>query len=184
MSRRSLLQALSLCVVLLSSSLSSAALRRVPAQYPTIQAAIDAAKDGDKIRVSRGEHCGAIVTKRVTLEGRGQPRIVGCAGSPTVAPGARVGFFLPGAQGANPASGTRISGFVFDGFSPGSRNTTAAFNDGRKSEKAIVVEGSGGTNTEGLLLLRNRGKVEREGTLVQLFALGKAAAPALAQPLL
>jgi hypothetical protein len=344
MSRRSLLQALSLCVVLLSSSLASAALRRVPAQYPTIQAAIDAAKDGDKIRVSRGEHCGAIVTKRVTLEGRGRPRIVGCAGSPTVAARARVGFFLPGAQGVNPASGTRISGFVFDGrgvsnanlqplafgifarfandvdvsrnrflgtvqaitntagdrwriarnrienltlfdcselctggdgiviglasgalaapggsaaalnraednliirnrisgmapdgfktfsmagvlllaadhttvlsnrlelrdnpladavgqgilvtntccglasgFSPGSRHTTLAFNQGRKSEKGIVVEGSGGTNTEGLLLLRNRGTVELEGTLVQLFALGKAAAPALAQPLL
>lgn len=344
MSRGSLLQALSVCVVLLSSSLASAALRRVPAQYPTIQAAIDAAQDGDKIRVSHGEYCGALVTKRVTLEGRGNPRIIGCASSPTVTTGARAGFFLPGSQGVNPASGTRISGFVFDGrgvsnanlaplafgvfarfandvvvsrnrflgtvqaitntagdrwrithnritnltlfdctklctggdgiviglssgalaapggsaaalnrpednlivrnrisgeapdgfaafsmagvlllaadhttvlsnrlelrdnpladavgqgilvtntccgldtgFLPGSRHTTLAFNDGRKSEKAIVVEGSGGTNTEALVLLRNRGKVELEGTEIQLFALGRAATPQLAQPLL
>jgi hypothetical protein len=70
------------------------------------------------------------------------------------------------------------------GFSPGSRHTTLAFNQGRKSEKAIVVEGSGGTNTEALLLLRNRGKVQLEGALIQLFALGNATAPALAQPLL
>ena len=46
---------------------------------------------------------------------------------------------------------------------PGSRGTLVAFNDGRRSEKAIVVEGSGGTNTEGLFLFRNRGLVEIEG---------------------
>jgi hypothetical protein len=342
MSRVSLLRVLSLCAVLLSSSLASAALRRVPAQYPTIQAAIDAAQDGDKVRVSPGRYCGAVVTKRVTLEGRGRPRIIGCATSPTISAGARAGFFLPGSQGVNPASGTRIKGFVFDGrgvsnanlqplafgvfarfandvvvsrnrflgtvqaitntagdrwrishnriqnltlfdcsnlctggdgiviglssgalaapggsaaalnrpednlvlrnrisgsapdgfnvfslagvlllaadhttvlsnrleladnpladavgqgilvtntccglangFLPGSRNTTLAFNDGRRSEKAIVVEGSGGTNTEGLVLLQNRGKVEVEGALIQLFALGKAVEPVRAQP--
>jgi len=327
-------------VVLLSSSWSRAALRRVPAQYPTIQAAIDAARDGDEIRVSRGQYCGATVTKRVTLEGRGKPRIVGCDTGPTVSAGTRVGFFLPGSKGVNPASGSAITGFVFDGrgvgnanlaplafgifarfasdvevsrntfrgtvqaitntagdrwliahnriteltlfdctvrcsggdgivlgiatgalagaggaaaainraegnvivhnfiagsapdgfsrfsmagilllaadhtsvfnntlrmadnpaadsvgqgilvtntccglasgFLPGSRNTTLAFNHGRKSETAIVVEGTGGTNTEGLVLQRNRGKTVVEGAQLQL--LKAAPAPVLAQP--
>jgi hypothetical protein len=344
MSNGSLLQALSLCVVMLSSSLANAALRHVPGHYPTIQAAIDAAHDGDAIRVSHGEYCGAVVTKRVALEGRGNPRIIGCDGSPTLTIGTRVGFLLPGAQGVNPASGTTIQGFVFDGrgvsnanlaplafgvfarfahdveishnrflgtvqaitntagdrwriahntisdltlfdctrlctggdgivlgiasgslaapggsaaaanraednliihnrisgsapdgfnrfsmagilvlsadyttilsnqlrlrdnpdadavgqgilvthtccglssgFLRGSRHTTLAFNDGRKSEKAIVVEGSGGTNTAGLLLLKNRGTVEVEGAQVRALALRSAfsSAPALAQP--
>lgn len=344
MSRGSWLRALCLGVVLLSSSLAHAAVRRVPQQYPTIQAAIDAAVDGDRIRVSRGEYCGAIVTKRVTLEGRGRPRIIGCDGGPTVTTGTRVGFFLPGSKGVNPASGTRIRGFVFEGrgisnanlaplafgvfarfandvvvssnsflgtvqaitntagdrwrilnnrisgltvfdctrlctggdgiviglsagslaapggsaaalnraednlirgnrisgsapdgfgvfslagililaadhttvlsntlrmrdnsaadavgqgilvtntccglasgFLPGSRHTTLAFNDGRKSEKAIVVEGSGGTNTEGLFLHRNRGDVFVELEQVQALALRRAVAPASAQPTL
>src|SRR5690242_11453641 len=78
MSRGIWLSLVCCCVVALSSSLAHAALRRVPAQYPTIQAAIDAAQDGDRIRVSRGDYCGATVSKRVTLEGRGKPRIVGC----------------------------------------------------------------------------------------------------------
>jgi hypothetical protein len=330
-----------LCVgaVLLSSSLAQAALRRVPQQYPTIQAAIDAARDGDRIRVSRGDYCGAIVTKRVTLEGHGQPRIIGCDGGPTVTTGTRVGFFLPGERGSNPASGTNIRGFVFEGrgvsnanlaplsfgifarfaddvvvshnrffgtvqaitntagdrwriqhnhiseltvldctrlctggsgivlgpstgslaapggsgapanraednlivgnrisgmapdgfsafsmagilvlsadyttllsnrlrmrdnpaadavgqgilvtntccglasgFLPGSRHTTLAFNDARKSELAIVVEGSGGTNTEALFLHRNRGEIIVEGEQIQ--ALRRSAGPATAQ---
>jgi hypothetical protein len=344
MSRGIWLRLVCCCLVVLSSSLAHAALRRVPAQYPTIQAAIDAAQDGDKIRVSRGEYCGATLTKRVTLEGRGRPRVVGCDTGPTVTAGTRVGFFLPGSKGVNPASGSVIKGFVFEGrgisntnlaplafgifarfandvevvgnafkgtvqaitntagdrwliernriteltlfdctvrcsggdgivlgvatgalagpggagaavnraegnvilsnliagsapdgfsrfsmagilllsadhttmlynrlrlrdnpradsvgqgilvtntccglasgFLPGSRNTTLAFNDGRKSETAIVVEGSGGTNTEGLVLLRNRGKVVVEGAQLQALAFKAAAAPVLAQPLL
>lgn len=344
MSRESWLRALCVMAVLLSSSLAQAALRRVPQQYPTIQAAIDAARDGDHIRVSRGEHCGATVTKRVTLEGRGQARIIGCDSGPTVTVGTRVGFFLPGSKGVNPASGTTISGFVFDGrgvsnanlaplsfgvfarfandvvvsrnrflgtvqaitntagdrwriernriseitvldctrlctgglgivlgvssgalaapggsaaaanraednlivgnrisgsapdgfsvfslagilvlsadhttvlsnhlrmrdnpaadavgqgilvsntccglasgFLPGSRHTTLAYNDGRKSEQAIVVEGSGGTNTEALFMQRNRGRVIVEGEQTQALAFRRSAAPAAAQPTL
>lgn len=344
MLRGSWLRALSLGVVLLSSSLAHATVRRVPAEYPTIQAAIDAAQDGDRIRVSRGEYCGAVVTKRLTLEGQGRARIIGCEAGPTVTTGTRVGFFLPGSKGVNPASGTRISGFVFDGrgvsnanlaplsfgifarfasdvvvsknrfvgtvqaitntagdrwriqhnriseltlfdctrlctggdgivlglatgtlaapgdssapanraednlivgnhisgeapdgfgvfsmagilllsadhttvlsnrlrlrdnpaadavgqgilvtntccglasgFLPGSRNTTLAFNDGRKSETAIVVEGSGGTNTEGLILRGNRGKIVVEAAVLQALGLRRAATPSLAQPTL
>jgi nitrous oxidase accessory protein NosD len=344
MSRGSWLRGLCVVAVLLSSSLAQAALRRVPQHYRTIQAAVDAARDGDRIRVSPGAYCGATVTKRVTLEGQGRARIIGCEGGPTVTPRTRVGFFLPGSQGVNPASGTSISGFVFDGrgvsnanlaplsfgifarfandvvvsrnrflgtvqaitntagdrwriqhnriseltvldctglctggigivlglssgglaapggsaaaanraednlivgnvisgsapdgfgmFSlagilvlsadyttvlsnrlqmrdnpaadavgqgilvtntccglasgllPGSRHTTLAYNDGRKSERAIVVEGSGGTNTEALFMHHNRGEVIVEGDQIQALALRRAAAPAGAQPTL
>jgi nitrous oxidase accessory protein NosD len=331
-------------VVTCFSARANAALLRVPSQYPTIQAAIDAASDGDRIRVSSGEYCGAVVSKRVTLEGRGRPRIIGCTGGPTVTTGTRVGFFLPGARGVNPASGTSIRGFVFDGrgvsnqnlaplsfgvfaryahdvrvtrnrflgtvqaitntggdrwvikrnrirgltvldctlhctggdgivialgrtlpapggaaeplnrpennlvsknsisgtapdnfgvfslagvlllsadhttvvgnrlamrdnpnaaavgqgilvsntccglgisFLPGSRNTTLAFNRGKQSEVAIVVEGTGGANTEGLFLFRNQGKVVIEGTeQLALAARRVLAAPARAPPTL
>jgi nitrous oxidase accessory protein NosD len=117
-----LLQALGTVVVLLASSQARAALLRVPSQYPTIQAAINAASDGDRIRVSSGEYCGAVVTKRVTLEGRGRPRIIGCTSGPTVTAGTRAGFFLPGSRGVNPASGTTIRGFVFDGRGVSNQN--------------------------------------------------------------
>jgi len=115
MLRATLLSALGCCAAVLSATAAHAATLRVPAQYPTIQAAIDAAAPGDRIRVSRGRYCGATVTKPVSLEGRGRPRIIGCATSPMVTPGLRAGFFLPGAQGVNPASGSHIRGFVFDG---------------------------------------------------------------------
>ena len=344
MLRSLLLTAVGCGAVLLSTAQARAAVLRVPRQYPTIQAAIDAASDGDRIRVSAGRYCGAVVSKRVTLSGVGRPRIVGCDTGPTVTTGTRVGFYLPGVKGMNPASGTRIRGFVFDGegvsnanlaplsfgvfarfandvsvtrnrflgtvqaitntagdrwiiennrierltlldctklctggdgivialarggigapggdaaainrpednliarnvvegtppdgfalFSmagvlllsadhttvlrntlrlrdnpaadavgqgilvsnsccglptallPGSRFTTVAFNDGRQSEVAVLVEGSGGTNTEGLVLLRNRGKVVVEGT--EQLPLARAArlvvAPIRAQP--
>lgn len=115
MLRTTLLSALGCGAVLLSASPAGAATLRVPAQYATIQAAVDAAAPGDKIRVSRGEYCGATLTKPVSLEGRGRPRIIGCATSPVVSPGLRAGFFLPGTKGVNPASGSSIRGFVFDG---------------------------------------------------------------------
>jgi nitrous oxidase accessory protein NosD len=101
--------------LLVTVSSAEAATLRVPGQFPTIQAAHDAAAPGDVIRVSRGRYCGATLTKPVTLEGRGKPRIIGCDTSPTVTPGLRAGFYLPGAQGTNPASGSQIRGFVFDG---------------------------------------------------------------------
>lgn len=92
-----------------------AATLRVPAQYKTIQAAVDAAAPGDTIRVSRGRHCGATLSKPVVLEGRKGARIVGCATSPVVTTELRAGFFLPGSKGSNPASGSVIRGFTFDG---------------------------------------------------------------------
>jgi nitrous oxidase accessory protein NosD len=48
---------------------------------------------------------------------------------------------------------------------PGSRNTVVLFNDARRSEIGFVVEGTGGENTQGLVLLHNRGSVVIEGTV-------------------
>jgi hypothetical protein len=84
---------------------------QVPADYPTIQEAVDAANDGDQIRVGPGEWCGATITKRVDLFGQGGATIVGCP-APSPALGLfRIGFFLPTAA----ASGTTIRHFIFDG---------------------------------------------------------------------
>ncbi len=99
-----------------------AATLRVPGQYPTIQAAVDAAAPGDRVLVSRGRYCGATLTKPVVLEGRGRPRIVGCVTSPEVTPGLRAGFLLPGSKGSSAASGSQVRGFVFDGRGVSSTN--------------------------------------------------------------
>jgi hypothetical protein len=84
--------------------------RRVPEQYPNIQAAVDAAQPGDQVRVARGSWCGATVTKRVKLVGRDGARIVGCV-APVLSTDLRIGFLLPDGQ----ASGTTIRNFTFDG---------------------------------------------------------------------
>lgn len=344
MLRAKLLSALVCCIASIATSTARAATLRVPQQYPTIQAAVDAAAPGDRIRVGRGSYCGATLTKNVSLEGRGRPRIIGCATSPMITTGLRIGFYLPGVKGVNPASGSRIRGFVFDGegvsnanlaplafgvfarfandvavqrnrfngtvqaitntggdrwriehnrirhltlldctlhctggdgiviglargslgapggdsaainrpednlirrnriegsapdgfgvfslagvlllsadhttvlsnelqlrdnpladavgqgilvsntccglstsFLPGSRFTRLAFNDGRKSEVGIVVEGSGGANTEGLFLLKNRGTTVIEGTEQLAAVARRVLAPVRAQPTL
>jgi len=108
-------QALCSLALLLAAATAHAKALRVPSEFASIQAAVDAAADGDVIRVSRGSYCGAVITKRLTLKGHGRPRIIGCDGGPTVTTGTRVGFYLPGTKGVNPASGTEIRGFVFDG---------------------------------------------------------------------
>ena len=107
-------------VALLGGLLASAAARgearerRVPDRYPSIQAAVDAADAGDVIDVGPGQYCGATLATPLTLVGHGAT-VVGCADGPLVSGQLRTGFFLPGADGQNPASGTRITGFVFDG---------------------------------------------------------------------
>jgi hypothetical protein len=122
MLRASWLGALGATALGLSGGVAHAATLRVPAQYSTIQAAVDAATAGDRIVVSRGRYCGATLTKPVVLEGRGRPRVVGCATSPAVTTGLRAGFFLPGSKGQSPASGSQIRGFVFDGRGVSSTN--------------------------------------------------------------
>ena len=102
-------------LVLSAASAAEARLRRVPGIYRTIQAAVDAAEAGDVVDVAPGSYCGATITTKLTLLGHGKATIVGCPESPTIGDELRAGFYLPDADGANAASGTRIDGFVFDG---------------------------------------------------------------------
>jgi hypothetical protein len=49
---------------------------------------------------------------------------------------------------------------------PGTRNTIVVFNDARRSEVGVEIDGSGGANTGGLLVRGNLGPVLVEGELV------------------
>lgn len=51
-----------------------AAVVRVPDDAPTIQAAVDRAKDGDIVRVAAGRWCGAAIDREVTLVARAARR--------------------------------------------------------------------------------------------------------------
>lgn len=70
----------------------------------------------------------------------------------------------------------------FTAILPGSRNTVIAFNDGRDSEFAVVVEGTGGENTEGLVLSHNRGLVVVEGVEVTSQRRGPVRSAAVKRP--
>jgi len=109
---------------------------RVPQQYPTIQGAVDAATDGDRIVVSRGRFCGATLTRRVSLIGKRGATIVGCDAPVTGA--FRIGFFLPDAR----ASGSSIRGFRFDGRGVSNANLTpiGAGILGRSADDVTVLD--------------------------------------------
>jgi hypothetical protein len=98
-------------------SLAGSRVLRVPREYSTIQAAVDAAVDGDRILVQRGRFCGATISKRLVLTGRPGTTIIGCD-QPALATGLRMGFFLPDGR----ASGTSIRGFRFDGTGVSNQN--------------------------------------------------------------
>ena len=51
-------------------------------------------------------------------------------------------------------------------LTPGARHTVVIFNEGRDSQFGVVVEGTGGANTGGLVLFGNSGPVMVEGNLV------------------
>jgi hypothetical protein len=51
-------------------------------------------------------------------------------------------------------------------LNPGARNTIVVFNDGRGSEIGVEIDGTGGENTEGLVLFGNAGVDVVEGQLV------------------
>lgn len=86
---------------------------RVPADYPTIQAAADAAAPGDQIRIARGEWCGASIAKRLDLVGEGSATIVGCA-QPNLLGLLRIGLFFDTTPG-RAASGSTVHNLRFDG---------------------------------------------------------------------
>jgi hypothetical protein len=101
----------SILLLFAAGRVAEAAVHRVPGDYPTIQAAVDAAGDGDLVLVRPGHYCGATITKEVHLIAAWNAHVIGCA-APAPADGdLRIGFFLPDER----ASGTSITGFSFDG---------------------------------------------------------------------
>src|SRR4051794_15315902 len=69
------------CILVVSSFGSTAtadgSVLRVPEDFATIQAAVDAAVDGDRIRIGPGQHCEyqIVIEKRVELFGEGDATI-------------------------------------------------------------------------------------------------------------
>jgi hypothetical protein len=133
-------------VALISAAGSAqAATLTVPGDHPTLQAAADAAADGDEIRVGAGRHCGAVIRKRLTLtaDGTGAATIVGCAEGPRLHGELRVGLYLEGRGGTSAASGTVISGLAFDGAGVSSGHLAAlAFGVLGRFASDVVVSGN------------------------------------------
>lgn len=94
------------------------------AEYATIQEAINAARDGDKIIVHRGDYAGATIDQSVTLIGR-RAHIV--AADPTM-----VSAFRPGAFYIK-AKDVTIEGFTFESDDPAVESFYAAI----KMEDAV-----------------------------------------------
>jgi hypothetical protein len=117
-------------------SVASASTLRVPQDYASIQAAVDAAQPGDRVRVAPGRWCGATLSKHVRLEGGGLAVISGCP-APTLDGGPlRIGFLL----GAG-ASGSHIRGFLFDGLGVSNDHTDPlAFAVFARGADDVVVE--------------------------------------------
>jgi hypothetical protein len=82
----------------------------VPNQYPTIQAAVDAAAPGDKIMVGPGDYAGAYITRPVELKGSGPTTRI-TSGSPGF-PSA--GFYVGLDQQVLEDPGVAISEFRFE----------------------------------------------------------------------
>jgi hypothetical protein len=91
----------------------------VPQEFPTIQAAIDAANPGDTILVAEGRWCGAIVRKTVNLVGGDDDStIIACANNAGPA-NLKRGLSMQAA-----ASGSSVRHFTFDGAGYSDANTT------------------------------------------------------------
>lgn len=104
----------------LSVSLQSAAITiRVPQNFPTIQAAIDAAHSGDVIEVARGVYSGPgnrdidFLGKAITVcsAAGSQETIIDCGGSAAVSDGGHRGFYFHQSEGADSV----LSGFTVRG---------------------------------------------------------------------
>jgi hypothetical protein len=107
--------ALVLVLVAVAAPAAHAATLAVPGDHPTLQAAVRAAAPGDQIRLATGRHCGAVVDRPLTIVGEPGATVVGCPDSPRLHGQLRVGLLLPDADGLNPASGTTVTGLIFDG---------------------------------------------------------------------
>ena len=75
--------ALSLMAITALATVSSAATLEVPTQYANIQAAIDAAQDGDVIQIAAGQHAANLLDtlgKQVHLVGVGEETVLQSSG--------------------------------------------------------------------------------------------------------
>jgi hypothetical protein len=115
---------------LIVSSPALARIYYVPRDFSTIQDAIDSelVRDRDTIKVGPGNHCGAIVTKAVRIEGK-RGAVIDCGPLPW--PGVRpymAGFLF---EGGGAGSGTSISHLRFENvefpvFSRGADNVAVS----------------------------------------------------------
>ncbi len=147
----------------LTFGIAKAETLRVPADFATIQDAVNFASAGDQIRVGPGEWCGATVTKKVDLFGEGGATIIGCSTSPKLIGVLRIGFSLPNSD----ASGTTIRNFVFDGQGTSNANlyplSFAVFARGASNviveQNTILGTIQAITNTEGSGWTVNHNKI-------------------------
>lgn len=146
-SRRAIVFLITVLVVALPSAVSGAATElRVPGDFPTIQAALDAAMPGDTILVDPGTYTENLQFngKNVRLESTGGPgatTIQGVGGTTVdIGPGgAIVGFTVTGGTATFGAgmsvngAGTVIAGNVFDGNQQGGGGFGAAIGGNNSS---------------------------------------------------
>ena len=95
-------------IMLCASPVLAQNVLRVPEDYSTIQAAVNAAISGDTILIGPGTYCGAAFSKRLTILGEGRPTITPCGNLTT-------GFGLIGTT----SSGTIIRHLNFSGLNTG-----------------------------------------------------------------
>ncbi len=82
----------------------------VPDQYPTIQAAVDAAQPGDRIVIGPGDYAGAVITQPVEVQGNGPTTRItsGAPGFPSA------GFYVALNQLGPQDGGVAVSHLSFD----------------------------------------------------------------------
>jgi hypothetical protein len=116
MKRITLVMLIMLVIIAMGASEAARAVGRhthvldVPDDYPTIQAAIDAAYPGDKIMVGPGDYAGAFINKSVELIGHGKKTRI-TSGAPAFP---NAGFYVQLDQGGPQDPGVSISNFTFE----------------------------------------------------------------------
>jgi hypothetical protein len=122
---------------------------RVPEDYESIQAAADAAVNGDTIRVGTGIYCGAKIAKRLTILGEGQSTITACDGS-------SIGLDLNwNSSFTENASGTIIRRLSFSDIAQGINMYVVSGITITHNSFSNVTTGIGGTGTDYVTIEHN-----------------------------